>query len=91
MPHTNRTATDKRGWASTSSTHVPFDSLPDAGFIRLRQLIPAVIPLSPATFWRRVRDGAKDKTFPQPISLGPNVTAFRVGEVRAWLEAQGSR
>jgi predicted DNA-binding transcriptional regulator AlpA len=34
--------------------------------------------------WRKV----KAKTFPAPVKLSERVTAWRVGEVRAWMEAQ---
>lgn len=69
-----------------------FDELPDSALIRQSQLVrdpkhptrPTPLPFSPATFWRRVRDGS----FPQPVRLGERFTCFRVGDVRAWLAAQ---
>ena len=62
-----------------------FDNLPDMALIRQRQLTAGIIPFSGATLWRRVKAG----TFPQPLRLEGNITAWRVGDVRAWLEAQG--
>lgn len=63
-----------------------FDTLPDSALIRQRQLLAGIIPFSSATLWRRVKAGA----FPAPIKLSDgNITAWRVGEVRAWLKAQG--
>lgn len=60
-----------------------FDELPDSSLIRLNQLITtSVIPFSATTAWRRVREG----TFPQPVAISPQVTAWRVGEIRQWLK-----
>ena len=65
---------------------VRFDDLPDSSFVRLNQLLStAVIPFSAATAWRRVREG----TFPQPVRVSPQVTAWRVGEIRQWLKCPG--
>jgi len=64
-----------------------FDELPDSAFLRLNQLLStAVIPFSASTAWRRVREG----TFPQPIRVSHKVTAWRVGEIRAWLQDPAS-
>jgi len=66
---------------------IKFDELPDSSFIRLNQLLAsAVIPFSAATAWRRVRNC----TFPQPTQISPQVTAWRVGEIREWLKCPGS-
>ncbi len=62
-----------------------FDSLPDSALIRQRDLIQNVLPFSSATLWRRVKAG----TFPQPLKLSAGVTAWRVSEIRQWLNAQG--
>ncbi len=69
-----------------TSLLVAFDELPDSAFVRLNQLLStAVIPFSAATAWRRVREG----TFPQPVRISPQVTAWRVGEIREWLKCPG--
>lgn len=60
-----------------------FDKLPQSGFIRQSQLIPSLIPFSPATLWRKVKDG----TFPAPVKLSPRVTAWRVEDIRAWMQS----
>ena len=52
-----------------------------AGYIRQSQLIPAIVPFSSATLWRKVKAG----TFPAPVKLSARVTAWRVEQVRAWL------
>ena len=60
-------------------------SLPATGYVRLKQLVPNIIPFSPATLWRKV----KAQTFPAPVKLSVGVTAWRVEDVRAWMQAQG--
>ena len=64
-------------------------ALPATGFLRQSQLlgnkakgILPLIPFSAATLWRKV----KAKQFPEPVKLSENVTAWRVEEVRAWIE-----
>ena len=62
--------------------------LPGTGYVRQAQLIgtetqPAILPFSAATLWRKVKDG----TFPAPIKLSERVTAWRVEDVRAWMQA----
>ena len=60
----------------------PFGSLPEIGYVRQSQLIPAIFPFSPATLWRKVKAG----TFPQPVKLGPRITAWRVEDIRELIE-----
>lgn len=54
------------------------------GFIREGQLVPHVLPVSVATFWRMVRDG----DFPKPVRLSARITAWRVSDVRRWIESR---
>ena len=69
-----------------------FDALPDSAFIRESQLVqspkrpetPAPLPFSAPTLWRKVRAG----TFPKPHKLSQRITAWRVGEVRSWINQQ---
>lgn len=61
-----------------------FDSLPDSALIRQSALIPFVIPWSGPTLWRRCKSG----DFPKPVKLSAGITAWRVGEVRAWLKSK---
>ena len=65
--------------------------LPETGYIRLWQIvgdpkaeppIPAVIPVSKSTWWQGVKTGR----FPQPVKLGPRITAWRVDDIRALIE-----
>ena len=69
-----------------SPTEHPQDPpvLPTIGFVRQAQLVPHIIPFSPATLWRKVKAG----TFPAPVKLSAGVTAWRVEDVRAWMQAQ---
>jgi prophage regulatory protein len=61
----------------------PSAELPQTGFVRQSELIPNPIPFSPATLWRKVKDG----TFPAPVKLSERVTAWRVEDVRAWMQS----
>ena len=69
-----------------------FDDLPDSAMARQSQLIrdpkhptrPSPLPFSAATLWRKVRA----QSFPAPVRLGPAISAWRVGDVRQWLQAQ---
>ncbi len=75
------------------STHITsFDALPDSAFLRESQLVQspkrpgalAPLPFSAPTLWRMVKAG----TFPKPLKLSERVTAWKVGDVRAWLAEQ---
>jgi prophage regulatory protein len=60
-------------------------SLPETGYVRQSQLIPAIFPFSSATLWRKVKAG----TFPQPVKLGPRITAWKVEDIRRLIERLG--
>jgi prophage regulatory protein len=59
---------------------------PSEGFVRLsRILAPAgPIPVSKSTWWQGVKDGR----YPQPVKLGPRVTAWRAKDIRALFEPE---
>ncbi len=93
QPRLRRTVTTAKVKAVRHAAAIPdFDAMPGSALVRQSQLIrdpknptrPAPLPISPSTLWRRVRDGS----FPQPVKLGERFTCWRVGDVRAWLEAQ---
>jgi len=76
-----------------AATIIPsFDAQPDSAFIRESQLVrshkrpdaPVPLPFSAPTLWRKVKAG----TFPKPVKLSERVTAWKVGDVRAWIAAQ---
>jgi predicted DNA-binding transcriptional regulator AlpA len=60
-------------------------ALPQVGYVRQSQLIPAIFPFSSATLWRKVKAG----TFPRPVKLGPRITAWRVEDIYALVESLG--
>jgi prophage regulatory protein len=67
---------------STKDT-VPFSHLPDEGFIRQKELLQlGLIPWSAASLWRKCRSNS----FPQPIKISPGITAWRIRDVREWLD-----
>ena len=80
--------------ARPAATIPSFDGLPDSAYVREAQLVPspkrpgALVPLpfSAPTLWRMV----KNSTFPKPYSLSERVTAWKVGDIRAWMAAQTS-
>ena len=66
-------------------------------FIRIRELasspgrngLPARsgrLPVSCATIWRWV----KIKKFPQPVHLGPQITAWRMEDIERWEAEHGA-
>jgi predicted DNA-binding transcriptional regulator AlpA len=58
--------------------------LPTTGYLRQAQIIPHIIPFSSATLWRKVKAGG----FPTPVKLSSRVTAWRVEDVRAWMQTR---
>lgn len=58
-----------------------FDSLPDAAFVRVT-VVSGLLGHCADTTWRRARN---DPTFPKPRKLGPQHTAWNVGELRRFL------
>lgn len=56
-------------------------TLPPEGYARLPQVL-AVIPVGKSTWWAGVKAGR----FPQPVKLGPRVTAWRVTDLRALID-----
>lgn len=66
--------------------------LPDAGYLRLTQIIgnkkskpplPPIIPVGKSTWWEGVRSGR----YPKPVKLGPRITAWRVEDIRKLIES----
>ena len=65
----------------------PFGELPATGYVRQAQLIPAPVPFSSATLWRKCKSG----DFPKPVKLSERVTAWKVEDVRQWLVDRAAR
>jgi prophage regulatory protein len=63
------------------------NSFPETGFVRLNSIVGRgrPIPVSKSTWWAGVKSGR----FPQPVKLGPRITAWRVEDIRALIERQG--
>ena len=59
-----------------------FDSLPASAHVRL-PIVAAWRGVSAPTIWRWVKSGR----LPAPVKLGPNTTAWRVGDLRACAAA----
>ncbi|WP_082565259.1 AlpA family transcriptional regulator [Duganella sp. Root1480D1] len=59
------------------------NTLPKAGYVRISGLIPAILPFSAATLWRKVADGS----FPRPLKLSAGVTAWRWEDIHDWMFA----
>jgi predicted DNA-binding transcriptional regulator AlpA len=57
------------------------NTLPETGFIRL-PIILRVFPVGKSTWWAGVKEGR----YPQPVKLGPRITAWRVDDIRALIE-----
>lgn len=56
-----------------------------APLLRLKQIVAphGPLPISKSTFWAGVRSGR----YPQPLKLGPRITAWRAADIVALIEA----
>jgi predicted DNA-binding transcriptional regulator AlpA len=56
------------------------DELPPGGFVRLSKVLApgGPLPISKSTWWNGVREGR----YPQPVKLGPRITAWRTEDIR---------
>lgn len=70
-------------------------ALPDAGFMRLSQIVGdskatppvlPVIPVSRSTWWNGVKSGL----YPKPVKLSKGVTVWRVEDIRALIARAAS-
>ena len=68
-----------------SARSTPFTpaALPRNGYIRASAL-RTFVPIAPATLWRWVKAG----TFPAPVKLGSNTTAWLASDVQKWIDAK---
>jgi predicted DNA-binding transcriptional regulator AlpA len=53
------------------------------GFIRQKQLLPK-LGFSAPTLWRKIKQGS----FPKPVKLGKNITAWRLEDIDDWFHEQ---
>lgn len=63
--------------------HEPRTPPPATGFLRLASILGpnGPIPVSKSTWWAGVRSGR----YPQPVKLGPRITAWRVEDIRTLI------
>ncbi|HRE60064.1 MAG TPA: AlpA family phage regulatory protein [Micropepsaceae bacterium] len=57
---------------------------PSSGLLRLAAILAPAgpIPVSRSTWWEGVRTGR----FPQPVKLGPRITAWRAEDIQKLIE-----
>ena len=67
---------------TSRSALTEFDALPDAAFVRV-ETVARLYSVTPNSIWR----WARAETIPAPRKLGPQVTAWNVGELRQALKA----
>lgn len=68
---------------SGSPSTVQNVALPETGFLRLPEVL-RLIPVSRSTWWA----GVRSTRYPQPTRhLGQRITAWRVSDIRALIEA----
>jgi len=67
------------------------ESLPEIGFLRLSQIlgdpkakppIPALLPVSPATW----ANGCRSGIYPKPVRIAPRLNGWRVKDIKKLLE-----
>ena len=64
-------------------------ALSETGFVRLTSILAprGPIPVSRSTWWAGVKSGR----YPKPVKLGPRITAWRVEDIRALIQAGAER
>jgi len=50
--------------------------------LRIKQIIPAILPISRSAFWLGVKTGK----YPAPVKLGPRTTCWRESEIMAMVQ-----
>ena len=60
------------------------ENLSETGFLRLASILgpDGPIPVSRSTWWAGVKSGR----YPQPVKLGPRITAWRVEDIVALIK-----
>lgn len=59
---------------------------PETGLVRLSAILApdGPIPVSKSSWWAGVRSGR----YPQPVKLGPRITAWKAEDIRALFEGK---
>lgn len=69
--------------------------LPETGFLRVVDIVgdakatppkPAIIPVSKSTWWAGVKSGR----YPKPVKIGARITAWRVEDIRDFIEREAA-
>ncbi|PCI01958.1 MAG: transcriptional regulator [Alphaproteobacteria bacterium] len=58
--------------------------LSQTGFLRLPEVLK-LFPVSKSTWWTGVKSG----TYPKPVKLSSNITAWRVDDIRTLINSYG--
>lgn len=53
-------------------------------YLRLNQIVPGLLPVSRATWWRWVAQGQA----PKPVKLSPGCTAWKAADVLEFLKSK---
>ncbi|WP_205529557.1 helix-turn-helix transcriptional regulator [Taibaiella koreensis] len=65
----------------TTDTKQEILMLPQEGFLRLPDVL-RFIPVGKSTFWAGIKTGR----FPAAVKLGPRTTAWRVSDIRKYID-----
>ena len=60
--------------------------LPETGFLRVPEVLK-LIPVAESTWWAGVAKG----TFPKPVKLGPKITAWKIEDIKAFIDSFSSK
>lgn len=62
------------------------NTLPQTGFLRLPAIIAphGPIPVSKSTWWAGIKTGR----YPKPVKLSARISAWRVEDIRAFIETR---
>lgn len=80
-PKIETTAASRSDTSALPAELIHFDKLPNSAHVRL-PVVEGLYACCTTSVWRGVRAGR----IPAPTKLGPNITAWNVGKLRAALE-----
>lgn len=64
-----------------ATARINLSELDPDSYLRLKQIVPGIVPVNPGTWWKWVKEGKA----PAGQKLGPATTAWRVRDLRAFL------
>jgi predicted DNA-binding transcriptional regulator AlpA len=68
-------------WMPVIEAHTEASHMMDC-FLRLKQIVPDIIPISKTTWWRGIKEGK----YPQPVHLGARTTAWRKSDIQKLVD-----